>query len=83
MHDTGCCPALYPRPSVSHYPGTMHTGDYGVNFAYCPPYWFLNPGDTTGDLYGCIELAWRLYLINTGPTAAEPSTWGNIKSMYK
>jgi hypothetical protein len=82
MHDTGCCPALYPRPMVSHYT-SMHSGDYGVNFAYSPPYWILNPGDSVGDVYGCIELAWRLYLINSGPTATEPSTWGNIKSMYR
>jgi hypothetical protein len=82
MHDTGCCPALYPRPSVSHYT-SMHSGDYGINFAYCPPYWILNPGDSTGDVYGCIELAWRVYLQNSGPTATEPSTWGHIKSMYR
>jgi hypothetical protein len=82
MHDNGCCPALYPRPQNSHYP-VMHTGDYGVNFANCPPYWILNPGDTTGDVYGCIELAWRLYVKNTGPTANQPSTWGHIKTMYR
>jgi len=82
MHDTGCCPALYPRPTVSHY-NTIHSGYYGVDMAICPPQWILNPGDTVGDLYGCLEWAWRLYLINSGPTATEPSTWGNIKSMYK
>jgi len=82
MHDTGCCPALYPRPQVSHY-GTMHSGYYGINFQFCPPQWILNPGDTTGDLYGCLEWAWRLYLANSGPTSTEPSTWGNIKSMYR
>jgi hypothetical protein len=83
MHDNGCCPALYPRPMVSHYP-VMHTGIYNSGgVAYCPPAWILNPGDTVGDVFGCIELAWRLYVTNTGPTANEPSTWGNIKSMYK
>jgi len=82
MHDTGCCPALYPRPAVSHYT-TMHSGDYGVNFAYCPPYWVLNPGDSVGDVWGCIEMAWRVYMVDSGPTATEPSTWGNIKAMYK
>jgi hypothetical protein len=81
MHDTGCCPALYPRPAVSHYT-TMHSGDYGINFAYCPPYWILNPGDSTGDVWGCIELAWRIYMANIY-TDTEPSTWGSIKSMYK
>jgi hypothetical protein len=84
MHDTGCCPALYPRPAVSHY-ATMHTGYYGTNaFTYCPPLYFVDGADTTGGTtFGGIELAWRVYLINSGPTATEPSTWGNIKSMYR
>jgi hypothetical protein len=82
MHDTGCLAALYPRPTVSHY-STIHTGFYGVNFAYCPPQWFLDGGDTVGNVYGFIELAWRVYLVNSGPTATEPSTWGNIKAMYR
>jgi hypothetical protein len=82
MHDTGCLAALYPRPYVSHY-STIHTGYYGVDFAYCPPQWFLDGGDTVGDVYGFIELAWRVYMINAGPTATEPSTWGNIKAMYR
>lgn len=82
MHDTGCCPALYPRPTNSHY-ARMHTGIYHYQgVSYCPPLWILNPGDTVGDLYGCIELAWRVYLKNIY-TATEPSTWGNIKAMYK
>jgi hypothetical protein len=81
MHDTGCCPALYPRPSVSHYP-VMHSGFYGINFAQCPPAWILNPGDTVGNTLGCIEWAWRVYLKNTY-TATEPSTWGHIKTMYR
>jgi hypothetical protein len=82
MHDTGCLAALYPRPYVSHY-NTIHTGYYGVNFEYCPPQWFLDGGDTVGNVYGFIELAWRVYLQNTGPTATQPSTWGHIKSMYR
>jgi hypothetical protein len=80
MHDAGCCPALYPRPTVSHY-NTIHSGFYGFHFEYCPPLWFVNPGDTTGDVFGCIELAWRVYLKNSY-TTTETSTWGNIKSMY-
>jgi hypothetical protein len=82
MHDQGCCPALYPRPAVSHY-GTIHTGYYGQGFQYCPPLWWLDGGDTVGDVYGYIELAWRVYLINSGPDAVVPSTWGSIKSMYR
>jgi hypothetical protein len=61
MHDYGCCPALYPRPSVSHY-GTIHSGDYGVDFTHCPPRWFADPGDLTGSEYGYLELAWRVYM---------------------
>ena len=84
MHDGGCCPALYPRPYNSHYP-TMHSGFYGVNWAYCPPAWFLDGADSSADgsVWGFIELPWRLYLANSGPTATEPSTWGNIKAMYR
>jgi hypothetical protein len=80
MHDTGCCPALYPRPQTSHY-GTMHSGDYGVNWSIIPPAWFLDGADSTGDTYGCVELAWRIYTnMHMG---TEPSTWGAIKSTYK
>jgi len=84
MHDSGSCPALYPRPMVSHYP-VMHSGYYGTNaFTYCPPLGFLDGADTTGGAtFGLIELAWRAYLVTSGPTATEPSTWGNIKSMYR
>ena len=84
MHDNGCCPALYPRPTNSHY-STMHSGYYGTNaFTYCPPRPFLDGGDTTGgSTYGCVELAWRVYLVTSGPTAVEPSTWGSIKSIYR
>ena len=86
MHDESCLPALYPRPYVSHY-NTMHSGWYlyygGPGF-YCPPEWFLDGRDTAdGQQWGFIELAWRIYLGYTGPTAAVPSTWGSIKSMYR
>ena len=84
FHDMGCLTALYPRPYTSHY-SMIHSGYYGVNFEYCPPEWFCDGQDTsaTCDQYGFIELAWRLYLSCIGPTASEPSTWGNIKSMYR
>jgi hypothetical protein len=84
MHDYGCCPALYPRPYVSHY-NTIHSGYYGVDFVNCPPYWFADGRDTTSGAttFGFVELAWRVYLLNEGPTATEPSTWGNIKAMYR
>jgi len=83
MHEVGCCPALYPRPFVSHY-STIHTGYYryrhpGGGFEYCPPLWLLDGKDTVGNVYGYIELAWRVYLSDTGPTSLKPSTWGSIK----
>jgi hypothetical protein len=89
MHDNGCCPALYPRPQVGHYP-VMHSGDYGVAFANCPPEWFTDGADSVGSVYGCIELAWRVYLNDIStcictctPRATQPTTWGSIKAMYK
>jgi hypothetical protein len=85
MHDTSCLPALYPRPHNSHYP-TLHTGYYGCgSFEYCPPLGFIDGRDTTDDFsqFGGIEAAWRIYLSCSGPTSAEPTTWGAIKSMYR
>lgn len=84
MHDAGGMAALYPRPTTSHYP-TMHSGYYGPNFQYCPPLWIADGADTTPDagMYGFIELAWTIYFICQGPAAAEPSTWGSIKRIYR
>jgi hypothetical protein len=82
MHDIGCVSALYPRPASSHY-SIIHSGYYGVDFAYCPPLWFLDGDDTTanGSMYGFVEFAWRLYMFCLG-AGTEPTTWGAIKSMY-
>ena len=84
MYDQGGLPMLYPRPSTSYYT-TMHSGYYGHDFEFCPPQWFEDPGDPTpdGSQYGFVELAWRIYLSCTGPTATQPATWGSIKSMYE
>lgn len=84
MHDTGCLPALYPRPAVSHY-DRIHSGYGGEHVAYCPPLWFPDGREETpdGSQYGYVELAWRVYLSSTGPTTVEPITWGNIKSIYR
>jgi len=84
MHDYSCLPALYPRPYSSMYV-TMHSGFYGQNFVYSPPLWFKDGRDTTPDAieYGHIELAWRIYLTCSGPTNVEPTTWGNIKNIYR
>jgi hypothetical protein len=85
FHDLGCLPALYPRPYTGHY-GTIHSGYYGNGgFDYCPPLWSMDGRDTTpdGSQYGFIEMCWRLYLTCTGPTQVTPTSWGNIKSMYR
>jgi hypothetical protein len=84
FHDYSCLTALYPRPYSSHY-NTVYTGYYGVNFAYCPPRWFCDGRDTSPDcnVYGYVEAAWRIYLACHGPNVGEPSTWGNIKTIYR
>jgi hypothetical protein len=84
MHEYSCLPSLYPRPYNSYYP-TIHSGFYGQDFEYCPPLWFRDKRDTTpgATQYGYIEMAWRIYLTCSGPTNVEPTTWGNIKSMYR
>lgn len=84
MHDYGCLPALYPRPSVGHY-STMHSGYYGQGLEHCPPQWFKDPNDSTpdGSEYGFLELGWRIYLTCSGPTQTQPATWRSIKSLYK
>jgi len=84
MHDAGCLPALYPRPEVSNY-STVHSGFYGTDFEHCPPMWLWDGVDTTrdGSQFGAMELTWRIYLSCTGATASEPTTWSNIKSIYR
>jgi hypothetical protein len=84
MHDIGCLPALYPRPTNSHYT-TIHSGFYGMNLEYCPPLWICDGHDTTeeGSQYGFIEFAWRIYVGCTGPTAAEAVDWSTIKALYR
>ena len=80
LHDYGCLPLAYPRLSVqSGYYGN------GNECQYDPPLWFCDGRDTTPDCtnFGPIELAWRVYMICSGPTDVETSTWGNIKSMYQ
>jgi hypothetical protein len=79
LHDIGCLPALYPRIAVhSGYVGTFP-------FEYWPPLWFCDGRDTTPDctLFGPLELAWRIDISCYGPNAAEPTTWGTIKSLYR
>jgi hypothetical protein len=80
LHDIGCLPATYPR-------STVHSGYFGNGdpCQYDPPLVIADGRDTTPDasMFGLIELAWRIYIINSGPTATEPSTWGNIKRIYR
>jgi hypothetical protein len=85
MHDYGCLPALYPRPHVSHWPN-MHTGYFGTyQWEYWPPLWFPDGAETTssGEVYGFVELAMTAYFICSGPTATQPTTWSNLKFMYR
>ena len=83
MHDRGCLPAVYPRPSTSHY-SIIHSGYYGIDFEYVPPLFFLDGADTNedGSIYGFLELAWKISLECEGP-GTEPATWGNIKAIYR
>jgi hypothetical protein len=87
MHDYGCVPALYPRYACgSGMTPAVHGGYIGTfPFQYWPPQAFLDGRDTTpdGSMFGAIELAWKCYIACLGPTATEPSSWGNIKSMYR
>jgi len=86
MHDYGCLPAVYPRYACGFGTPMVHSGYIGTfPFEYWPPQAFLDGRDTTpdGSMFGAIELAWRAYFINSGPTANEASSWGNIKSMYR
>ena len=86
MHDYGCLPAPYPRVACGAGTPAVHSGYIGTfPFEYWPPQAFLDGRDTTpdGSMFGAIELAWRAYFVNSGPTATEPSSWGNIKSMYR
>ena len=86
MHDYGCLPALYPRGWCGGGDPKVHGGYIGYfPFEYWPPVMFVDGRDTTPDYtqFGGIELAWRIYLICGGPTATQPTTWGNIKSMYE
>lgn len=86
MHDYGCLPAVYPRVACGAGTPQVHGGYIGTfPFQYWPPLAFLDGADTTpdGSLFGAIELAWKAYIICGGPTATEPSSWGNIKSMYR
>jgi hypothetical protein len=85
LHDIGCMPVVYPRwPCDTYAPQAMvHSGYIGTfPFEYWPPLAFLDGADTNFH-FGCLELAWRIYVICEGPTAAQPTSWGNIKSMYK
>jgi hypothetical protein len=86
--DYGCMPVCWPRlpPGYGYDHCAVHGGYFGTYFwEYVPPLGFLDGRDTTpdGTQFGFIELAWRVYICCYGPTSSQPSTWGNIKSMYR
>jgi hypothetical protein len=87
MHDYGCLPAVFPRYACGAAQGpNVHSGYIGAYpFEFWPMDFFCDGADTTPDCtqFGAIEFCWRLYLLESGPTATEPSSWGNIKSMYR
>jgi hypothetical protein len=86
LHDYGCLPAAYPRGWCGGAEPKVHGGYIGTfPFQYWPPLMFCDGRDTTPDCsqFGGIELAWRIYLICDGSTATKPSTWGNIKRIYR
>lgn len=86
MHDYGCLPALYPRSGTGGPEPMVHSGFVGTYaFEYWPPIPFGDGRDTTPDLsqFGAIEMAWRIYVICGGATATTPSTWSDIKSIYR
>jgi len=66
MHDSGCLPALYPRPGISHY-STVHTGYYGNGgLEFCPPHLIPDGRDApAGQQYGCLEIAWTVYTYSS------------------
>jgi len=86
MHDYGCLPVSYPRGNCSGSAPKVHGGYIGTfPFESWPPVPLLDANDTTldGSRFGYVELGWTLYVICSGTTASEPSTWSNIKSMYE
>ena len=87
LHDYGCMTMTIPRYACGSGMGNeIHSGYVGTfPFEYWPMQFFCDGLDTTLDCsqFGAIELAWTLYFVCDGPTANEPSSWGNIKSMYR
>jgi hypothetical protein len=86
MHDYGCAPAVYPRAWCGGTEPKVHSGYIGTfPFEFWPPLCLCDGGDTTPGCvqFGCLDLAWRIYMICDGPTANRPASWGKIKSMYR
>jgi hypothetical protein len=87
LHDIGCIPVSWPRPPAGSGPGSgcVHGGYFGTDPMTCPPQSLPDGRDTTpdGTQFGYLEFAWRIYVTCLGPTSADPSTWGDIKSMYR
>ena len=73
-----------PCPTKSYF-WSWHGWDYGDILGQ----FFLIGDQSMGsdpipcDPTICHRLAWRIYLTCDGPTVLQPTTWGQIKSMYR
>jgi hypothetical protein len=86
LHDIGCLPAVIGRNPCGTDAPMVHSGYIGAYpFEHWPPLPFCDGGDSTPDcsVWGAVELAWRVDLGCLGDVGDEPTTWGNIKSIYK
>jgi hypothetical protein len=86
MHDIGCLPVVYPRDQSGGIDPSVHSGYVGLSpFEFWPPLSFCDGLDTSGDCsqFGFVEWVLTLYLGCSGPSDVEPSTWGNIKAIYR
>lgn len=91
MHDIGCLPAFRPRGYLGGSDPRVHSGYVGsYAFEYWPPLALpdgMHVGGGPPVPYGCVEAAWRIYVLcggpNMAPVTADPTSWSGIKSLYK
>jgi hypothetical protein len=86
LHDIGCLPAVIGRNPCGTDDPMVHSGYIGTYpFEYWPPLPFCDGQDSSADCHrwGAVELAWRINLDCGGHVAGAPTTWGEIKSIYR